>query len=329
MMAPPNPSPAPAAAAARSATDRVLVPLALVVLPWTSPAGAQPPTERVEHTVEVTGNPVVRVMNFAGHVDIHGTDPGEHRILRVVGVKRLEQDLPAEEAARLFERINLALRRHGRRIEVNPYGRRPPAGTHRRRQKSGPEVPLTEIRPPRQIPPVSVDLELWLPEGLSLEVHTFSAPVTVSGISAPEGHFRLRSISGALTVSQVEGREVRAETVSGDLRARDVLSHRSLFKTLTAGIRMDGIFDPEGWYEIQTHSGAAVLGLGAVPGFAVDATSYTGAIVNELELEGEADAHHLAGRRGPEGPHILVNTFSGQILLTHEAGPGRRETQDR
>ena len=324
--------PSPSPRLRGSCHGRDLLPTLALVVSTSGAAAAQLPTERVEHTVEVTGNPLVRVMNFAGHVEIHGTDPGEDRTLRVVGVKRLVRALPPEEAARLFKRINLDLRHRGRRIEVSPYGLRARHGKPRLHAEEAPDpkAPITEIRAPRRIPPVSVDIELWLPAGLSLEVHTFSAPITLSGLSAPEGTFRARSISGSLVVEQVEGHEVRAETVSADLRASDVISRRSLFKTLTATIRVDGAFHPDGWYELQTHSGPVIVGLGGTPGFALDATSYTGEVRNELEIEGEAEMHHLAGRRGLEGPHIVVNTFSGPIHLTEGSAADRRAvTNDR
>jgi hypothetical protein len=323
MMQIPNPkSPRPAGQGlTRRATST-----AVVVLAGSQLALAQPLTERVEHAVEIPSNARISIMNFAGHVEVHGTDPGEDSTLRVIGVKRLEAELPAEEAERIFKQVNLDLRRRGRRIHIGPNRPRGDRGVSRNQsseERRG-DVPIAEVRPPRRVPPVSVDLEVWLPDGASLEVRTFTAPITIAGISAPDGDFLLRSVSGPIQVRDLEVRDLRAETVSGDLNLADVRTRRGSFMTLTAPIRVSGVLFVDGWYEFQTHSGAVVLGLGSVPGFAVAATTYTGEIRNELEFETERDARSLEGRHGAGGPQISVSTFGGDIHLAPEAGTIRQ-----
>ena len=297
---------------------RPVAPAAAVFVAGSQLALAQPLTERVEHAVEIPLDSQVSIMNFAGHVEVHGTDPGEDRLLRVIGVKRLEADFPAEEAERLFGRVNLDLRRRGRRIHIGPH--RPRGDRGRSSDERRVDPPVSEVRAPRRIPPVSVDLEVWLPDGASLEVRTFAAAITVTGISAPAGDFLLRSVNGALAIRNLEAHGLRVETVSGDVSLADVRSHRATFKTLTAPIRVSGALLPDGWYEFQTHSGAVSLGLGRVPGFTVTATTYGGEIRNDLDFASERTDRSLDGRSGSGGPQISVNTFSGPIHLAPEAG---------
>ena len=304
---------------------RRAAPAAALFLAGSQMALAQPLTERVEHAVEVPRNARVSIMNFAGHVEVHGTDPGEDSTLRVIGVKRLEADLPAEEAGRIFEQVNLDLRRRGRRIHIGPNRPRGSReGSPERSSRSQREsLPITEIRPPRRIPPVSVDLEVWLPDGASLEVRTFTAPITIAGIGAPDGDFLLRSVSGPIEIRDLEADDLRAETVSGNISLANVRAHRGSFMTLTAPIRVTGALQLDGWYEFQTHSGAVLLGLGSVTGFTVAATTYSGEIQNELEFEIERDGRSLEGRYGPGGPQISVSTFGGAIHLASEAAAFR------
>lgn len=300
--------------------SRRAAPAVAVFLAGSQLALAQPLTERVEHAVEIPRDARVSIMNFAGHVEVHATDPGEDSTLRVIGVKRLEADLPPEDAERIFEQVNLNLRRHGRRIHIGPN--RPREGRAGRARRSGArrqDPPVTEVRPPRQIPPVSVDLEVWLPDGASLEVRTFTAAITLADIGAPDGDFLLRSVSGPLVIRGLEAHDLRVETVSGNISLADVRSHRATFKSLTASIRVSGALHPEGWYEFQTHSGAVTLGLGATPGFAVAATSYSGEIRNELDFEADRMGRSLEGRSGSGGPQISVTTFSGTVHLASEA----------
>ncbi len=307
--------------------SRRAVPVAAVFLAGSQLVLAQPLTERVEHAVEIPRDVRISIMNFAGHVEVHGTDPGEDRMLRVIGVKRLEAELPAEEAARIFKQVNLDLRRRGRRIHIGPNrprgdrGRRSEPGRAAEERRQDP--PITEVRPPKRISPVSVDLEVWLPDGASLEVRTFTAPITIAGIGAPDGAFLLRSVSGPIEIRDLEVHDLRAETVSGSLSLADVRAHRASFMTLTAPIRVSGVLDLDGWYEFQTHSGAVLLGLGSIPGFSVAATTYSGEIQNELEFETERDDRSLEGRYGSGGPQITVSTFGGAIHLAPEASAVR------
>ena len=301
------------------------VPATAVLLASSQIALAQPLTERVEHAVEIPRNARISIMNFAGHVEVHGTDPGEDSTLRVIGVKRLEAELPAEEAERIFEQVNLDLRRRGRRIHIGPN--RPRSDRHRPAERTSGErrgpppvtPPVTEVRPPRRIPPVSGGLEVWLPDGASLEVRTFTAPITIAGIGAPDGDFLLRSVSGPIEIRDLEADDLRAETVSGNLTLADVRAHRGSFMTLTAPIRVTGALQLDGWYEFQTHSGAVLLGLGSLAGFTVAATTYSGEIRSELEFEAERDSRSLEGRHGSGGPQISVSTFGGSIHLAPEA----------
>ncbi len=287
-------------------------------------AFGQPRTERVEHEIEIAENTRISVMNFSGQVEIRGTEPGADGLLRVVGVKRLEADLPDEEAERVLGAVDLDLRRHGRNLHIGP--RRPRSGARdpdRRARRMREEPPITEIRTPSRIPPVSVDLEVWLPVIASLDVRTFSAPIVFTGFRAPDADVRLRSISGTLEVGALECRDLRAETVSGDLRLTDVRAERGAFRTLAAGIVLGGDLAPDGLYDIQTHSGTVTLGLDAIPAFSVAATSYIGEIHAGLELDGEGNTHRFEGRRGDGGPHLEVNTFSGAI---HFAGDDEQVT---
>ena len=315
-----TPNAAPRRPAGRELWGRA-APATAVLLAGSQLALAQPLTERVEHAVEIPRDARISIMNFAGHVEVHGTDPGEDSTLRVIGVKRLEAELPAEEAERIFERVNLNLRRRGRRIRIGPNrprgDRNRPAGRPSG-ERSGPP-PITEVRPPRRIPPVSVDLEVWLPDGASLEVRTFTAPITIAGIGGPDGDFLLRSVSGPIEISDLEADDLRVETVSGNLTLADVRAHRGSFLTLTAPIRVTGALQLDGWYEFQTHSGTVLLGLGSLPGFTVAATTYSGEIRSELEFETERDGRSLEGRYGSDGPQISVSTFGGSIHLAPEA----------
>ncbi len=290
-------------------------------------AALQTDVQRVEHALEVGASTRVTVLNFAGQVEVHGTDPGEDSTLRIVGVKRLTADLPPDEAARWFARIDLEPERRGRNVHIGPRALRARSPAQIRDSEPSRDAPVTDIRAPRRIPPVSVDIELWLPFGSSLEVRTFSAPITVVGVGAPDGSFRLRSVSGSVRIEGVEADDLRVDTVSGALRLLDAVAHRGHFQTLAAPIRARGALHPEGWYDFQSHSGEVRLELDPIPGFVVDARTYGGEIRNELGIEAESGSGSLEVRTGASGPHLSVNTFDGLIHLISADSPAT--TPDR
>ncbi len=282
-----------------------------------APAAAVQETMRVERTIEVEAGTAVSVMNFAGQVAVRSAAT-EDRLLRFVAVKRLQPGVPPEESERHFRRVNLDLHQTEGHVRIGPQ---PPRGADGRTR----EIPLTEVRAPRRIPPVLVDLELWLPEGLSLTVRSFTAAISLEDVASPGGRFLLRSISGPLEVNGLVADHVVAETVSGEMRLEDVAARRCTAETLTANIRLAGALREDGWYEVRTHSGEVDLGFGAVPGFLLDASTFRGEIVSDFPMEPTPSTPlTLAGRHGDSGPEVTVSTFSSPIRLLAGGGPSQR-----
>lgn len=269
---------------------------------------SQPPVQRVEHAIEVPPEALVTVMNFSGSVEVRGA---EDRILRVVGVKRITEELPEEVANQWFASVDLAPERRGRRVHIGSRASAPSGG-----DGSPPELPVSAIPVPDQIPPVSVNLELWLPVGCSVEVRTFSAPILATRVDAPEGSFRLRSVSGAVTVNRIEVNDLRIESVSGTVRLSDAIARRGQFQTLTGVIQAEGGFHPDGWYDFQTHSGPVFLEFEPESSFTLEARTYDAEILNLLPIAGDAGPGRLEVSSGDGGPQLRVNTFDGPIELT-------------
>ncbi len=289
--------------------QRLPVPVWIVVLlaGAATPAGAGLQTEVVERALEVEAGAQVSVMNFAGQIAVRSAPPGE-RLLRFVAIKRLKPGVPAEEAERHFRRVNLDLHQTDGHVHIGPQ---PPHDADGRPR----EIPLTEVRAPRRIPPVLVDLEVWLPEDVSLSVRSFTAAISMSEVVAPGGRFLLRSISGPLSVNGLVAEDVVAKTVSGAMDLSNLVAHRCDIETLTADIQLDGRLQDDGWYEIRSHSGAVEIDVNPRSGFLLDASTFRGAIRSDFDLGSPPGPRSLAGRHGEGGPEINISTFSGPIRL--------------
>jgi DUF4097 and DUF4098 domain-containing protein YvlB len=159
----------------------------------------------------------------------------------------------------------------------------------------------------------------------SVEVNVLSGDIDVSAI---EGNLRIGALSGDVRIRQVAG-EVEVKTVSGEVDLRDARSRFVRLGSTSGDIGFDGTIDPNGRYELQTHSGDVNLALPANVGAELVVSTYSGSVESDFRLElipGLQGGSGSRGRRftfklGSGGPRILAETFSGDIAIRSRGGP--------
>jgi DUF4097 and DUF4098 domain-containing protein YvlB len=196
---------------------------------------------------------------------------------------------------------------------------------------------------------VSVDYTVSVPASVSVDLHSISGTVKVSGV---HGSLRAETVSGDVTISdapRLEGARtvsgdvsltgvtsdgdlsatsvsgnVRAKgvktrgldlgSVSGDINVSDVTCERLGVKSVSGSLEYAGSIVKGGRYEINSHSGTVRLLLTNPAGFELNANSFSGSIRSELPLtiggdSGRRDSGNSSGRRGPGGDHSMRATF--------------------
>ena len=192
----------------------------------------------------------------------------------------------------------------------------------------------------RQGDHVSVDYTVTVPASVSVDVHSVSGSVKVTGV---HGSLRAETVSGEVTINDAPRLEaaktvsgdvsltgvtadgdlsagsvsgnVRAKglkargldlgSVSGDINVTDVTCDRLGVKTVSGGVEYAGGIAKGGRYEINAHSGTVRLQLTNPAGFELNAISFSGSIRSELPMTISSESTRQSdssGSRSRRGP---------------------------
>jgi DUF4097 and DUF4098 domain-containing protein YvlB len=183
----------------------------------------------------------------------------------------------------------------------------------------------------------SVNLEVHVPAGSQVEVHTVAGGVTVSDVSgsvrarsvdgdvkvtgAPSevdaesvsggvevtvgsSEVRASSVSGRVLVQCAGGGRVSSRTVSGSSKVTGGAFTRVEMRSVSGALEFDGQLGKDANFEFHSHSGDVTL---TVPkGTAANVEVRHG----RMRVDAATDAGARAG-----GPSIVVSTFSGEIAV--------------
>jgi len=201
----------------------------------------------------------------------------------------------------------------------------------------------------RQGDHVSVDYTVTVPASVSVDVHSVSGSVKVTGVhgslraetvsgegtinDAPrleaaktvsgdvnltdvtaDGDLSAGSVSGNVRAKGLKARGLDLGSVSGDISVTDVTCERLGVKTVSGGVEYAGGIAKGGRYEINAHSGTVRLQLTNPAGFELNANSFSGSIRSELPLTigGESTRRNDTGPRGRRdslSSHAMRATF--------------------
>ncbi|MGE3275849.1 MAG: DUF4097 domain-containing protein [Vicinamibacterales bacterium] len=145
------------------------------------PAFAQRTEERVDRTFTVEPGGTLRLKTFSGRVTITGT-PGNQVVIHAV------RRAPADRLAD----IKLEITQSGSTIEVD--------ANHRLVDRDRDNV-------------VETDFDIQVPSRTRLDIDTFSAPVTVTGVA---GNHDINGFSSGIRLADVSG-ALEVKTFSGDV----------------------------------------------------------------------------------------------------------------
>jgi DUF4097 and DUF4098 domain-containing protein YvlB len=160
----------------------------LVALVVAAPAAAQRDTETVDRTLTMAPGGTLRLKTFSGRVKITGASGNQ---LIVHAVRRATRDR--------LDDIKLEITQSGTTVEID--------ANHRLVERRNDNV-------------VDTDFEIQVPAKTRLDVKTFSAPVTIIGVS---GSKNVDGFSSDITIETGEwddGTDIDVNTFSGEIRLR-------------------------------------------------------------------------------------------------------------
>jgi DUF4097 and DUF4098 domain-containing protein YvlB len=199
---------------------------------------------------------------------------------------------------------------------------------------------------------VHADLEIQVPAGSDLEIDSFSADTSVTGVT---GGVRAESVNGSISVSGVRGEveisavngslelsgeservkaeavngpvtlrgvrgEVEASTVNGKLTVEGGLFERAKLETVDGFIRLSGDLAASARLEIESVSGGVELTLPASVSARFAVSSFSGDILNELGPAAQRASRwtteqELEFTAGSGSANVDIQTLSGTISI--------------
>ena len=253
-------------------------------------AGAQQ-SERFSRKVKIGRDGRVSISNISGDIVVTGGSGDE---VSIEAVKRTRGDR-SELAS-----VEIVVEERAGRVEVR--------AEHDRMRDRG-----------RRGDSASVDFTVTVPASASLDVHSVSGSLKVTGVrgavraetvsgnvttadtpnlehaksvsgdvsltgAAAEGDLSAGSVSGNITAKGLKARGLDLGSVSGDVTLTDVTCERLTIKSVSGSVEYAGAIARNGRYEINSHSGTVRLVLSNPSGFELTANSFSGSIRSDLPL---------------------------------------------
>jgi DUF4097 and DUF4098 domain-containing protein YvlB len=223
---------------------------------------AQPrETEQVDRTFPFKPGGTLRLKNFSGDIRITGTDASE---VTIHAVRRA----PRER----LDRIKLRIDATDSRIEIQANDR--------------------QVDRDDRDNVVETSFEIRLPRRTSLDVQSFSSPITVDDV---EGRHTIHAFSGELRLTRMRG-AVNAKTFSGDIH----------LESTESGHEMD----------LDSFSGSIQLLLPPDARADIRMNSFSGDLRTDLPItlvrKSRRDLHAQLNGGGSD---VRVKTFSGDVRL--------------
>jgi len=203
---------------------------------------------------------------------------------------------------------------------------------------------------------VSVDYTIGVPNGVSVELHSVSGSIKVTGV---HGSVRVETISGGVTASDtpnvelaktvsgdvslsgistdgavtagtvsgtvtakgLKAKRLELSSVSGDMILTDVAVASVRAKSISGGFEYTGAIQKGGDYDVNVHSGTIRFALSQPSGFYLNADSFSGSIRTDFPVTiggtSSANADGNSGRRPMRmGQSIRGSNGDGSATLT-------------
>lgn len=199
-------------------------------------------------------------------------------------------------------------------------------------------------------PDSAIDLVIDAPRGAQLVASTFSGDLRASGFRAgldlgsSTGEIRVSDVSGAvrthtgrggqwlraiqgevsatgvngdLDLSAVEGPQLTAQVVRGQITARDLRVPVVTLQTTQGTLVFMGTLLPSGRYELQADEGdlRVHLPLSEALRFSVEARGHRVRGLLPLDRGAQVDPGHLRGEFRGGGPQLLLTALAGEVSL--------------
>ncbi|MFN2637107.1 MAG: DUF4097 domain-containing protein [Gemmatimonadaceae bacterium] len=145
------------------------------------------------------------------------------------------------------------------------------------------------------------------------------------------GNLRAESVSGDVRAQDVSG-NVEATSVSGSIRLLGIKSRDIRTETVSGDILYTGNIDPTGKYSYESHSGTIRLNIPSASGAQVSVETFSGDISTDFAARMPPNSRrgngHFEFTIGDGKARITAQTFSGRIVINSDSGSTTRRDDE-
>ena len=153
-------------------------------------------------------------------------------------------------------------------------------------------------------------------------VRTVSAESVSGSVHAAQvnGNLRTETVSGDLRVENVTG-DVEASTVSGSIRLVGVQSKDVRTESVSGDLTYTGTIEPSGRYSFESHSGTVRLNIPRGAGAQFSVETFSGDLSTDFPVtippnpNGRRREGHMDFQIGDGRAKVTAQTFSGSIII--------------
>ena len=300
--------------------------------------GREQQTERTTRALKLGPHGEIHLSNIAGDITISRGGGGD----ATLDIVKVARGRTAEDAKQMLDLVQVEVTERGPRAEVKTrYPHDEEGRRHGRRNfdvsvsynltaPEGTRVSASSISGSLSVKDIKGDVALESVSG-SVRIANagrIAAAKSVSGSveiadTEIEGQLEASSVSGRVLVRGVKARSLEAGAVSGDVVVQDVACERVEAQTVSGEVQFTGDLVRGGRYELSSHSGGVKVAIGGNTGFEVEATSFSGSVRTDIQLQSDVDDERRGPRRRTvrgvhgDGSAVLdLTTFSGSIVIT-------------
>jgi len=271
---------------------------------------------RLDTTVAFDKNGTITISAGSGDVVVTATSANQLRVRA-----ESEGDDIRFDASRGNVELSTARRGSDGRFEISvPIGARVVA-----KSQSG-DVSIRGTHGEVQVTAQSGDVRIDDVNG-RLDVQSFSGEVVAGNIT---GDVDIRTQSGDLTLTDVRG-NIEISNTSGDILMRGVTAKSVRAKTTSGDVTYDGTIDPNGRYELTSHSGDVRLRVPRDASAQLTVSTWNGEINSDFPMTlkpgdhaiGSSNSKRFTFAIGGGAARISAETFSGDVTVSSN-GRGAR-----
>lgn len=280
--------------------------------------------EKFEKTVSLAKDGQVILKNISGNIDVKSWDKDQVKIdaLKVSkasthdrakkNVEKVTIEVNKEDNTLRIETKYPKMRIKSLSVSIHYKLMIPNEASVKIKSVSG-DVTLVEIGGRVEASVVSGDVDIMKADK-GVECKAVSGDLKLQGIT---GDADLETVSGDITLEQIRG-SIDVETVSGDLKMREVSEAKVVKgKVLSGSIVYQGNINPDGRYNLKSHSGDIKMTLPSDSAFDLEAKTFSGEIESEFDItiSGKISKKQVQGAVKGGGAPVTLKTFSGNIYL--------------